>query len=286
MAIAYISGANNSATTSVTTITATYSPTAGNMVVVGVAFPATPGSSPVVKDNLGNTLTPGPSQGTAPYIYTFAQSPAPSGVTGYTATWTGGQNAGIAVAEYSGPANSGVDVTHGIATTAVNSTSASLSVPLDGANDFVVMVACSISGNLTTSVGNQRQQATTGGIRITLQDNTGTTAGASVTNTCTQASASWICAAAVTVGGPGFSRANQDLQLVIKRPTSAKVRVNQDVELVVKRPTSSKAGVNQSLSLVVFRHGRVGVRLNQDIVLVVRKNPHGVIFQPNVCVCT
>ena len=285
MAIAYVGGANNSATTSVTTITATYSPTAGNMVVLGVAFPATPGSSPVVKDNLGNTLTPGPSQGTAPYVYTFAQSPVPSGVTGYTATWTGGQNAGIAVAEYSGPAGSGVDVSHGIATTAVNSASCSLSVTLDAANDFVVMAACSYGGTLTTSVGNQRQQTTTGGVRITLQDNTGTTTGASVANTCTQASANWICAAAVTVGGPGLSRANQDLQLVIKRPTSSKARVNQDVELVVRRG-ASHARVNQSLSLVVFRHGRVGQRVNHNIVLVVRKNPHGVIFQPNVCVCT
>jgi hypothetical protein len=155
---------------------------------------------------------------------------------------------------------------------------------LDAANDFVVMAACS-AGTLTTSVGNQRQQTTTGGVRITLQDNTGTTTGASVANTCTQATANWICAAAVTVGGPGLSRANQDLQLVIKQPTSSKARVNQDVELVIRRG-ASHARVNQSISLVLIRAGRVGVRVNQDIVLLVRKNPHGVIFQPNVCVCT
>jgi hypothetical protein len=280
MAIAAVGGANsNSASVNVSTLSVTYSPTAGNTVVL---FFITNGTITglVVKDSAGNTLTKSTATGFSGNFTCWYQNNCPAGITGYTATWTNAVNAGMAVEEYSGAAG-GVNATN-TATNAATSGTSTVSDTVLQANNFIVAGFAS-SQTATTTVGTQRQQVAAGGARVTLQDNTSATV-ASVTNTATQTSTAWA-AIAVELGGLGRDRANQDLQLVIKQPTSSKVRVNQEVELVVRRGTSH-ARVNQNLSLVVFRAGRVGMRVNQDIVLVVRKNPHGVTFQPNVCVCT
>jgi hypothetical protein len=281
MAIAAVGGANNnSAGANVTTLSVTYSPTAGDTVVLFFITNNTIAGL-VVKDSAGNTLTQSTAIGFSGNFTCWYQNNSPAGITGYTATWTNAVNAGIAVEEYSGAAG-GVNATNN-ATAAATSATASVADTIMQANNFIVAGMAS-GQTLTATVGTQRQQVTAGAARVTLQDNTSASV-ASVTNTATQPSSSaWACIA-VELGGLGHDRANQDLQLVIRQPTSSKARVNQDVELVIRRG-ASHARVNQSLSLVVFRHGRVGQRVNQDIVLVVRKNPHGVIFQPNVCVCT
>ena len=298
MAIAAVGGANNnSAGANVSTLSVTYSPTAGNTVVLFFITNNTV-TGLVVKDSAGNTLKESTAQGFSGNFTCWYQNNSPAGITGYTATWTNGVNAGIAVEEYSGAAG-GVNATNN-ATAAATSATASVADTIMQANNFIVAGMAS-GQTLTATVGTQRQQVAAGAARVTIQDNTSATIG-SITNTATQPSSSaWACIA-VELGGLGHDRANQDLQLVIKQPTSSKARVNQDVELVIRgglskarvdqditlvlRRGTGRARVNQSLSLVLIRAGRVGVRVNQDVALVVRKNPKGVIFQPNVCVCT
>lgn len=107
MSIAWVGGTSNSAA-SAATITATYSPTAGNMVIVFV----TVGGSVTglsVQDNNGNYLGPGPVVNTSQvpvaagtgFMYAF-WAVAVTGATSYVANWTTSQVSSIVVGEYSG----------------------------------------------------------------------------------------------------------------------------------------------------------------------------------------
>jgi hypothetical protein len=255
MAIAYVSGAHGSSASAAGTFTVSYAPAAGNQVVVGVAFPTTPGGTLVVKDNLGNTLAAGASQGTSPYIFTFAYpAGAPSGVTGFTATWSGSSAVAMAVAEYSGAA--GVDVSvdatrHNFS----NNATATLTVATLSANEFIVMATVTTTPSLTVTVGNLRQQDNTQStVKITLQDNTAATAG-NVTNTATQTAGTFWCAAALLVGGPSTARVSQDIITTVTQPSTAKARASQDIALALTSPSTAKVRVSQDVVLLIKTSG-------------------------------
>jgi hypothetical protein len=267
MAIAAVNGAKNSSSSGVTTLSVTYSPTAGNLVIVGLFFSATV-SSLVVKDSLGNTLSAGPNEVNS---YLFYETGLASGITGFTATWTGSAQVGMAVEEYSGATSVNTAPPAGSTIADGTSASATISTYIGVANNFIVAVMGS-ANTLTTSVGNQRQQTTTGSARVTLQDNTAATAYTSVTNTATLTSASWyICA--VEIGNVGRARVDQDVELVIKQATNLHARVAQDVELVIKQPTNANARVAQDVELVISKPTTARARVAQDVILVIHKNP-------------
>ena len=151
--VASVGGAHNAESAGATTLTATYSPTAGNAAVVvfntGAAVTAL-----VVKDNLGNTLIAGPTSGTLAQFYQF---PIPSGVTGYIATWTTARQASIAVQEYSGVVSVNTNPTPN--TAGATSATASITSLMLSAADFLVVGFGDVASNtLTGTVGNQRQQ--------------------------------------------------------------------------------------------------------------------------------
>jgi len=104
MAIAYVGGATNSTASSVNTLSGTYSPTAGNEVVVALAQGnGLSLAGAVCEDNNGNALTlrltPTTNLAGAWMFYGTAQA----GATSYTCTWTTARaQTSIAVAEYSG----------------------------------------------------------------------------------------------------------------------------------------------------------------------------------------
>ena len=187
MAINPVGGTATHATL-VTTLAATYSPTAGNIVVVGVG---TGGASSAlsVTDNLSNTLTAGPSitngQG-ADISYLFYYT-APSGVTGFTAHWTGTANAAIYLEEYSG-ALGGVNPVGGSnASTAVPASPVTISLISSQNNSFVVG-SLYFPGNPnlgTLTAGNSRQSLNDGGDTGRLADNTAASSGTSVSLTNT-----------------------------------------------------------------------------------------------------
>jgi hypothetical protein len=203
MAINYISGAVNSASTSVNTISVTYSPTAGNTLVVFVGINVSNAGLTVV-DNLSNSLTAGPtltlgtSISSSCHYYTV-----PSGVTSITASWTTNRECGIVVLEYSGV----VAVNASLSGNAVDGTSASPSITVTSqdANDYIVAgFVC--SQVFTMSTGTQRQHVASGTHNY-CGDNTSSTAG-SITLGGSQTSANWIALAIelrASIGTPGVS---------------------------------------------------------------------------------
>ena len=168
MAIAQVGGAHNSAA-SAATIAATYSPTAGNIVIV---FVATGGAVTAisVQDNNGNYLAPGPTgSGTLQVaagtgqLYAF-WGIASSGATSYTANWTTSQVSAITVEEYSGVL--GVyflTATSGYFNTGT-STTAALTLHTVDPNDWLVGGVANNSTDAFTSIAatNLRQNSGTG----------------------------------------------------------------------------------------------------------------------------
>src|SRR5271157_943419 len=160
----YINGAGVSQSGGATTETVTYSPTAGNATVL---YFATGGAITglTVKDNLGHTLSAGPTSGN---LASFYQYPVPSGVTSYIATWTTARQSSFAVEEYSGVTAVNAALAGNTASGSSNTTS--LTVTDDEAGDMTVFGF--YSGNiLTASVGNQRHQITGSTARLTTVDN-------------------------------------------------------------------------------------------------------------------
>jgi len=289
MAIAAVGGGNNSSAVGVITLTVTYSPTAGNTVLlwfnVGGAV-----TGLTVQDNHGNLLTAGPTLGN---LASFYQTNVPAVTTSYTANWTTAQQCSLVLEEYSGAPN----VNAVGATNSGSSATATISLAITAANNFIV-AGMGSANTLTASVGTQRQQTTAGTGRATLLDNTNATAGTSVTCTCTLTSAAWN-AIALEIGGAGKPRVDQEVQLVLKKVTSNKPHVNQDLQLVIKQPTTAKPHVNQDFQLVLVRTRRGNIKqdlqlvikqptssrahVNQDLQLVVVRNT-AVVVQPFVFV--
>jgi hypothetical protein len=192
MAISQIGGATGtSSTTPVTTLSATYSPTPGNSVLLFLEIGAA-ATAISVKDNLGNSLTVGPTiNAGAIHYFSYYTVSSPSGVTGYTATWTTSGVSSITLEEYSGNTG-GINASLSGNTATANSGTASLTVNIDDANDWVVF-GIGAGATLTGTVGNVRQSIGAGSnARQVLMDNTAATAGAAVTGTATLNPGNWI----------------------------------------------------------------------------------------------
>ena len=160
----YVSGNGVSQSGGATTETITYSPTAGNATVL---YFSTGGAITglAVKDNLGNTLSAGPTSG---MLTSFYQYPVPSGVTSYKATWTTARQSSLVVEEYSGA--TAVNAALSGNTASGSSGTATLTVTDDEAGDITVFGFYS-ANILTASVGNQRHQVTGSTARLTTVDN-------------------------------------------------------------------------------------------------------------------
>jgi hypothetical protein len=166
VSITPVGGTGNSTASTVTTITASYVPTAGNAVVVFVRTSAAV-TALTVKDSSANPLVAGPvSNNLASFYYS-----AFTGITGFTATWTTGAQASITVAEY-GNVNAVIALagSHSNASSAI----ASQSITTTATNSWIVCGLTDNSSNaFTATVGNQRQTSgATGTTRLISMDNT------------------------------------------------------------------------------------------------------------------
>lgn len=250
MAIAQVGGANNNSAVGVQTLTATYTATNGNIVVVFVNV-STAVTGLAVKDNNNVALSAGPVQGNlACFYYT-----ATGGPTSFTATWTTNAQASIAVEEYSGAAavNTNFSANHNNGTSAT----ATITIPITATNNWIVCGLGS-ANTITGSVGNQRQQTTASTARVTLMDNTSGSIG-NVTCSGTLTSAAWA-AVGVELGGAGVTRDDQEVELVVTQPTSANVRDNQDLLMVLTSPTDTRVRVQQEVLLVLIPKARATYR--------------------------
>jgi hypothetical protein len=160
----YVGGNVVSQSCGAVTETVTYSPTAGNAAVLyfstGSAI-----TGLVVKDNLGHTLSAGPTSG---LLASFYQYPVPAGVTSYTATWTTARQSSFVVEEYSGV--TAVNAALSGNTASGSSNTATLTVTDDEGGDFTVFGFTS-PNILTATVGNQRHQVNGSTARLTVTDN-------------------------------------------------------------------------------------------------------------------
>lgn len=190
MAIAFVGGATNGSSTAVTTLSVTYSPAAGNTVIVSISTGGAPGAGSC-SDSNSASLTQGPSIANTDTVVMFYYT-AGSGVTSLTANWTTARIANISVVEYSGVGS----VNAALAGNTASGTSAapSITVTTQDNNDWVVASFVTVLQTMTTTTGTQREQVAIGGNpRLTTADNTVATAG-SVTIAGTITSAAWAVA--------------------------------------------------------------------------------------------
>lgn len=185
MGINYIGGATNTAL-SATSVSVTYSPTAGNIVMVFVAFgnsvvSNSPPSGINVVDSASHSLTVGPAlveatdfTGGLYGVVSFYYS-AVAGITGFTANWTNASlGVTIGVVEYSG--NNGVNAN--LANNTGTTSTAFLTVALDDSNDFFVgALAATAISTLSLTTGNQREIVSPGSTypALVIADNTAST---------------------------------------------------------------------------------------------------------------
>jgi hypothetical protein len=188
MAVSFVNKAvATNGTTGATSIAVSYSPTAGNYVVVIVSLSATV-TSPSVKDQNSNALTVSLFNSGKSII---AYGAAVSGATTYTASWTTSADASICIGEYSGVV--GVGTTN---SATGSSTTISVSLTSTFLNSWAVcgMTQGSGTNTFTASVGNLRCQEQGGSATANtcaINDNSGTSIGSSIVNTCTCLSNSW-----------------------------------------------------------------------------------------------
>jgi hypothetical protein len=165
-------GGNKNNATSATTVTVTYTPVnTKNVVIVFLTVNALINIQQV-KTNDGTALTAGPttSNGSA-HIYSFYASGTPAGTTSFVATWAVSAISSITVEEYEGPNAINASLAGNTATGI--STTATISVTTEDANDWIVCGLADLGNTLTGSVGNARQQVTAGtAARHVLIDNT------------------------------------------------------------------------------------------------------------------
>lgn len=176
MAIAFVGAVATDSASGVSTLPATYAPTAGNVVCVGLTTSGAV-TAITVKDSAGNLLTAGPSVtfgvtslGVNTFFYT-----ASAGVTAFTPAWTTGRQCSFGVAEYSGVGvvNSALAGNTALGT----STAVSIAVTTEDNNDWVFAGVASGVQTATIVTGNDRAQSVLSTARIALADNTVITAG-------------------------------------------------------------------------------------------------------------
>ncbi len=187
MAIAFISGAINNGA-GVQTVSVTYSPTAGNLVIVSLGFTVTP-SNVTCLDNFNNPLTAGPSL-TATITGACFYYTAAAGVTSFTASWTTASGVNIACAEYSGVLG-GVNKNLAGNTASGTSATATITVTTEDSNDYIVGALVSNVNVITMTVGTLRENAPAAAAKLKIADNTVASPGA-VTLTGTLTSAAWV----------------------------------------------------------------------------------------------
>lgn len=187
MSISFLGGTHNGQSLSNATITGTYSPTAGNIVIVFVAA-STSTTALSVKDSANNVLTAGPSISNGQFIRSFYYTAA-SGITSFIGTWTTNSTSGICILEYSvtggtitlNPSLSGN-------TNSGSSATASCTMTTQDPNDFIV-VGITANATLTAGTGTPRE-ANAIGMRCIAMDNTSASA-TSLTCSATLSSNSW-----------------------------------------------------------------------------------------------
>lgn len=192
MAITFVNGTKNNATTN-TTITGTYTPTAGNTVIVFLSVISS-ATNVTCKDNNNHFLTAGPTatNGTT-HLFSFYMLGSNSGATSFICNWTTTGICSITVEEYSGVSliNAGLAGNSTTGTSAI----ASITVTTEDNNDWIVCGLVDAGNTLTASTGNSRQQVIAGtSARQILMDNTVVTAG-SVTCSATLTSSAWAAVA-------------------------------------------------------------------------------------------
>ena len=167
MAIGFVGGSSNTAA-SATTVSATYSPTAGNIIIVYVPVGASVTAISVADQN-GNALAPGPvvsssqqpvAAGTG-FLYGF-WGIAQAGATSYTATWTTSRVSSIVLGEYSGVQA----INLALATNSATGTSATATITptTTDANDWLV---CGMANNSTdgfTAIAGSNLRESTSGV--------------------------------------------------------------------------------------------------------------------------
>jgi hypothetical protein len=184
--VAYVGGAtaSNSGTAG-TSLTVTYSPTAGNQVVLGIMFAAAVTSLSCADQN-SNALTLNTHENNAYEFY----GTAIAGATSFKCQWTTSAKASEAVAEYSGVVGVG---TNGI--NSGSSTSSSISVTTTKSNSFIVAIfGNGVNATYTATSGNLRQNISGGAGNsnaVAIMDNTAAIAGTSVTDTATVPTGAW-----------------------------------------------------------------------------------------------
>lgn len=190
MAVTPVGGNVNATASNVTTISVAYSPTAGNEVVVFFGTGIVSGVA--VKDNLGNSLTAGPTVSSGGVIQTYCfYGTAASGVTSYVATWTTATVATLAVEEYSGVGSVNAALSGNTATGTTSPGSISQTV---SANSFMVAFFDTRSSAPTLGTGTQRQrQVTTAPMSILIDNNS--VGGGSISCTCTFTAVTWAAVA-------------------------------------------------------------------------------------------
>jgi Bacterial Ig domain len=184
---------------SCTSLSISYSPTAGNSVLIFVWFDfVNPTTNVSAKDSLGNPLALDEKYagsycaGGFSCVQVWRQTTAPSGVTDYTLNWTGGDNAGAIVVEYSGLGsydpgvfaghdngyNSGPSWTTGTGGTLSNSGDLLFCFAVDGRDASQTWTQ---SGSFTTVLN--ANDSNTGALHVAQWANPGTTAGQSCSGT-------------------------------------------------------------------------------------------------------
>lgn len=193
MAIAFVnSGVNQTTNSFVSSLGITYTPTAGNWVIVIAELGGGANTPFTCKDNNNNALTLYNNMGA--YLLFYGQ--ATSGATSYTVNWaTNTAYAAVVLLEYSGVG--------GIGVTAFNNGSnstATISITTSGPNSWMIVNFCNNIANtvFTGSLGNLRaQQQTTLGSTPSIcgMDNTTASSGATLTATATTSNANWLALA-------------------------------------------------------------------------------------------
>ena len=208
-AINFGGGTHNTAALG-TTITATYSPTAGNQIVAWVdTGAAVTGLS--CADNNSHALTPGPTVTISGVNLAGFYGTAITGATSYVCSWTTSTTPSITLEEYSGV--SSVNATLSGNTASGSTSPATITVTTQDNNDWIVGGLAASSQTLTVTVGNSRQAVTTTAVRQVLVDNTVATAG-SLTLTATLTNANWAAAVIElrTAAGGTIRRRGQVIQ--------------------------------------------------------------------------
>jgi hypothetical protein len=163
--------------TSATSITGTYTISAAGdpMILFLTASASITGIS--CKDQNSNALTAGPvaNQATAVNTYSFYGTTT-SGATSYKCTWSVSSNASLTLEEYGCTPSCTINASLSGNTAFGSSTSPSITVTTQDANDWVVC-GFSETNALTVTAGTLRQSQGTSSVRAYLVDNTVAAAG-------------------------------------------------------------------------------------------------------------